>query len=176
MTGYTIIALKPKRVIVATAKDISSSSAWMTGAVAIIAELPHIAVPTAIKDPSFSEIPNFLVIVRVTIIAVIIQITIINNELPPSAIKSLKTNLLPKSMIPNFNKFLVANLIPGASIFKPFKNFLIIMPIKTANKTGLIVIYALFMEIEINAISKVKASPGAYLLRLLKFSKIKSPF
>src|SRR2546428_8365935 len=51
-TGYTNTAAVPNRVLVAIAKETSSSSAWITGAVAVIAVFPHTAVPTPIKVAS----------------------------------------------------------------------------------------------------------------------------
>ena len=51
--------------MVAMAKETSSSFTFIIGAVAIMAEFPHIAVPTAIKYPRFFESPNLFEILMV---------------------------------------------------------------------------------------------------------------
>ncbi len=69
--------IRPKIVIVARAVPISSSLAFIAGAVAAIAEAPQIHVPTAIRVESSSDnlnfFPNFMAIkkIKITIITTI---------------------------------------------------------------------------------------------------------
>src|SRR5690625_3357124 len=110
--GYNNIPVNPKIVILATAYDISSSRAFITGEVAIIAVTPQIPVPTAINVPN--RFDCFILFVKYNVKNKPLEIHAIINGIPsaPSFNASTKLKRNPSKIIPARKAYFKEKLIP----------------------------------------------------------------
>ena len=78
-----------------------------------MAVAPHILVPTAINNESFSGILNLILNDFTKKIVIRIQGITTSKALDPYWTKSMKLNLIPKKIIPSFNNLFIQKSYPG---------------------------------------------------------------
>ena len=123
-------------MFVATAKETSSSRAWITGAVATMAEFPQTAVPTPISVASRPGTPASRLRRCAAASASDMRMTIIPTAFPPIASTCWNEKAAPRSTIAARSTVWNENRIPGARVSGSGPMFPTISPIRTAKITS----------------------------------------
>jgi hypothetical protein len=119
--------MSPNKVMPLMAIPISSSLAWMAGAVAAMADAPHMDVPTPMSIASLFDNPSLLP----NVMLMINETNIITKALTAPIPTSNQTDALvtsPSKAIVNFNNWLLVNLSPVCSFSGILTILIIMMP------------------------------------------------